>query len=111
MLALMAFACSRSSSGGVPMDASPGGLDGDLEGGGVEGGGDDGGAPDSSDGAAQGQPITAPDRVWTWVPFPNAFCADGAPTGIGVNLASGSTRVLILPRGGRRLLITWGSRT
>jgi hypothetical protein len=47
-----------------------------------------------------GMPITAPDSTWTWVPFDNAFCADGSSTGIGVNLSSTSTRVLIYLEGG-----------
>jgi hypothetical protein len=45
--------------------------------------------------ALPGQPITAPERTWTWVPFPNAFCGNGTATGIGVNIARGSTRVLL----------------
>jgi hypothetical protein len=47
-----------------------------------------------------GQPITAPDSTWTWVPFPDAFCGDGSTTGIGVNLTKASTRVLLYLEGG-----------
>ena len=56
----------------------------------------DGGAIDATPGMA----ITAPDQTWTWVPFENAFCADGSATGIGVNLSSASSRVLIYFEGG-----------
>jgi hypothetical protein len=47
-----------------------------------------------------GQSITATDETWTWVPFDNAFCGNGSPTGIGVNLSSKSSRVLIYLEGG-----------
>ncbi len=47
-----------------------------------------------------GMPITATDSTWTWVPFPNAFCGDGSPTGIGVNLSTQSSRVLLYLEGG-----------
>jgi hypothetical protein len=62
-------------------------------------------ASSSSSGGAggsfpKGMPIDAPDSAWTWVPFDNAFCGNGAPTGIGVNLSKGSTRVLIYMEGG-----------
>ncbi len=47
-----------------------------------------------------GQPITAPADTWTWVPFDNAFCANGKSTGIGVNLSSTGSRALIYFEGG-----------
>ncbi len=47
-----------------------------------------------------GAPITATPQQWTWVPFADAFCANGTTTGIGVNLSSASTRVLIYLEGG-----------
>jgi Pectinacetylesterase len=66
-----------------------------------------GGAGAGGDGAGgtggqftPGQPITATDQEWTWVPFDNAFCANGKSTGIGVNLSSASSRVLIYLEGG-----------
>lgn len=90
-LSLFAFlglaACSSTSPGtGLPSSTSSSGT-----------GGDDGGTGDTDGGAggAAPTPITAPDDTWTWVPFDNAFCADGTSTGIGVNLNSSSTRVLI----------------
>ncbi|MDP9037598.1 MAG: pectinacetylesterase family protein [Myxococcota bacterium] len=57
-------------------------------------------APDGLSTAAQGQPIDAPDGRWTWVPFPDAFCANGTTTGLGVNLRRTSPRVLIYLQGG-----------
>lgn len=47
-----------------------------------------------------GEPIDAPADTWTWVPFPETHCADGSPTGIGVNLHPGATRVLLYLEGG-----------
>jgi len=47
-----------------------------------------------------GKPITATASQWTWVPFDNAFCANGSTTGIGVNLSSTSSRVLLYLEGG-----------
>src|SRR5271154_3071426 len=44
--------------------------------------------------------ITAPDDAWTWVPFDNAFCGNGSTVGIGVNLSTTSTRVLLYLEGG-----------
>lgn len=47
-----------------------------------------------------GEPITAPDRTWTFVPFDDAFCMDGSTTGIGVNLNPASDLVVIYLEGG-----------
>jgi len=48
-----------------------------------------------------GQPITAPAEQWTWVPFDNAFCGNGSPTGIGVNMSSDpNARLLFYFEGG-----------
>jgi hypothetical protein len=49
---------------------------------------------------ATGEPITAEPRTWTWVPFDDAFCMDGSPTGVGVSLAPESDRVMIFLQGG-----------
>src|SRR5262249_16786869 len=51
-------------------------------------------------GTPVGTPISAPMEQWTWVPFDNAFCANGTPTGIGVNLTDKSKRVMIYLQGG-----------
>src|SRR5262249_24982242 len=45
-------------------------------------------------------PITAEREVWTWVPFDDAFCADGNPTGLAVNLTDRSKNALIFLMGG-----------
>jgi hypothetical protein len=45
-------------------------------------------------------PIAAPAEQWTWVPFAGAQCANGSATGIGVNLTSRGTRVLVFLMGG-----------
>ncbi|WP_437852784.1 hypothetical protein [Sorangium sp. So ce363] len=37
---------------------------------------------------------------WTWVPFSNAFCANGDAAGIGVNLTGKSKRVVVYLEGG-----------
>ncbi len=64
----------------------------------------DGGADLSSGGADSGftlgTAITAADQTWTWVPFSDALCANGAATGLAVNLSSKSSRVLIYLEGG-----------
>ncbi len=55
-------------------------------------------APDT---AAMGPlPITAPPDTWTWVPFSDAFCANGKSTGIGLRPSSKSTDLLIFFKGG-----------
>src|SRR5262245_8798339 len=63
-----------------------------------------GGATASSSGSGGGiplgMPITAPPEQWTWVPFDNAFCANGSTTGIGVNLTDKSKRVIVYFEGG-----------
>ena len=48
-----------------------------------------------------GAPLTAPANTWTWVDFPEALCANGTSTGLGVNLSStAGSRVLIYLEGG-----------
>lgn len=46
------------------------------------------------------QPITAPARTWTWVPFEDARCQDNSTAGISVNLNPASSRLLIVLSGG-----------
>ncbi len=46
------------------------------------------------------EPLEAPPRQWTWVDIEGARCANGAPTGIGVNLVPESPDVLIFLQGG-----------
>lgn len=45
-------------------------------------------------------PAAAPYDAWTFVPTPDARCADGSPTGFAVSPHLGSDRLLILVRGG-----------
>jgi len=45
-------------------------------------------------------PIAASTGQWTWVGFPASVCGNGAPTGIGVNLATRSTDVVVYLQGG-----------
>lgn len=44
--------------------------------------------------------IVAPNETWTWVPVDGMQCADGSPTGIGVNLTDRSDRVMVFLQGG-----------
>lgn len=81
-------AAGASSAGG-----SGGGSGGATAAGGNAAGGSGGSGP-------LGVPIAAPEGVWTWVPFPDAVCANGQTTGIGVNLAKPGARVLIYLEGG-----------
>jgi hypothetical protein len=54
----------------------------------------DAGTPDA------GMPIVAPVETWTWAGFPDSACGNGMPTGIGVNVSTRSTDVLIYLMGG-----------
>jgi Pectinacetylesterase len=47
-----------------------------------------------------GAPIEAPHESWTFVPVPDAHCANGSSTGMAVNLTNRSKRVLIFLAGG-----------
>jgi hypothetical protein len=44
--------------------------------------------------------ITAPPLTWTWVDFNDCFCMEGTTTGIGINLNTNSTGLLIFLLGG-----------
>lgn len=63
-----------------------------------DGGGGAGGG--SGVDAATSGPIAATAGTWTWVSFPDAVCADGSTTGIGVNLGAANARPLIFMEGG-----------
>lgn len=45
-------------------------------------------------------PIVAAERHWTFISFPEAKCANGTSTGIGVNLAPQSDEVVLYLQGG-----------
>jgi len=122
VLALAGSACGdspaldeSSSSGGAA--GAGAGATGSGEGGvgasgaGASGGSDSGGAVIGGSGSVGGssgvggagpqlgEPIVAPAGVWTWVDFDDAFCANGVPTGLGINPGS-SDLVLIYMMGG-----------
>jgi hypothetical protein len=45
-------------------------------------------------------PLQAPADTWTWIDIPGTQCADGSPTGLGINLHPGATRLFIYLEGG-----------
>ena len=47
-----------------------------------------------------GAPITAPPNQWTWVDVPGSLCANGTPTGFGINPAADPTTLLLFLQGG-----------
>jgi hypothetical protein len=47
-----------------------------------------------------GAALTAPDKTWTYVDFPDTVCRDGTPAGLGLSLNSASTKVMIFLQGG-----------
>lgn len=119
--ALLAPALAWSCGGGGDVDPTPNGGDGGAitgAGGGSTTGittssitttttsttntGGSGGAPFTCPPTppVQGPPVSAPSGVWTWVPFPEAKCRDGASTGIGVRLNPNSKKVFIYLEGG-----------
>jgi hypothetical protein len=99
VLVLLLAACGGSSHNGAAVGPGPGdGGSGSSDG---EGDSGEGGSIEIEAGAfAPGAPITATPGQWTWVPFPNAVCGNGSATGLGVNLSSTATRVLIYLEGG-----------
>lgn len=44
--------------------------------------------------------IDVPANTWTWVPFADAYCANGSTTGIGVNPGPPGGRLLVFLMGG-----------
>jgi hypothetical protein len=45
-------------------------------------------------------PISAPSETWSWVAFPGSACGNGSSTGLGVNLTSRSSDVVVYFQGG-----------
>jgi hypothetical protein len=87
------------ASGNPPQSTVDGGTSGEgAAGDASSGGGTSGVGPDG--GFVPGAPISAPAGQWTWIPFDNAFCGNGAATGIGINPSTTGTRVLIYLEGG-----------
>lgn len=60
----------------------------------------DGGSAERDGGTTVGEPIEAPFDTWTWVDVPDSRCMNDTPTGFGVNIHEGATRVLIFMMGG-----------
>jgi hypothetical protein len=60
--------------------------------------GPDASTPDA--GVMEPSPITGDHEQWTWIPFDDAFCADGKPTGLAVNLTDRSPNAVIFLMGG-----------
>lgn len=51
--------------------------------------------------ASSAAPLVAPaNETWTWVDVPGTACANGAPTGVGVNFTGKSNDVLVFLEGG-----------
>lgn len=46
------------------------------------------------------EPLQAEPETWTWVPIEGTKCADGSPTGLGLNLKPGATQLFIYLEGG-----------
>jgi hypothetical protein len=103
VIASLACGSPASSNGGVTSGNDAGRPDTSTTDGAAAG---DGGAPHDAglgtgdSGFVPGMPITATPNQWTWVPFDNAFCANGTATGIGINPSASGTRVLIYLEGG-----------
>jgi hypothetical protein len=89
------LACGLAACGG----SSPASIDGAPGDGAADAPGPDAPAP---------QPITAPPETWTFVPIDGMQCADGSPTGVGVNLTSKSDDVMVFFEGGGAC---WDTRT
>lgn len=99
-------ACDGGAETGTGGDGGSGGEGGtSSNGGGGASAGGTGGAgggttTTGTGGGSAGQPIDTPKEQWTWVPFDDAFCANGAPTGIGANITDKSKKVVIYLMGG-----------
>lgn len=47
-----------------------------------------------------GAPINAPDKMWTWIDFPDTKCRDGSMAGIGIRRNAASQDLMIFLEGG-----------
>jgi hypothetical protein len=98
--AILCFAGGCGSSGAVTGAAGSGAASSSASGSGGStgsgGGSPDGGLPE----IALGQPIQAPDGVWTDVPFPEGYCRDGTAAHLMVHLNSASQKFAIYLEGG-----------
>jgi hypothetical protein len=71
-----------------------------VSGGGAGGSGGAAGSSTSMPDIKLGMPISAPDGVWTYVPFPDAYCRDGSAAHVMVHLNSASKKTVIYEEGG-----------
>jgi hypothetical protein len=85
--------CAGSQPGTGSPDAGAGEHEGPEDGGPADAGPADAGPADAGQ---TGTPIVAPMNTWTWVPFSNAFCGNGATVGIGVNPAGAANAPVLL---------------
>ena len=100
LTSLFTFLALAACSGGPNADASGAGGDTSSTASGQSSSHASSSSSGGGGGIPVGMPISAPMEQWTWVPFDDAFCANGTPTGIGVNLTDKSKRVLIYLQGG-----------
>lgn len=106
IVALAVAGCSEDTSSTRPTGAGGSGAAGaggsGTGGSGAAGGGGSGatGGGGGGGGIELGEPIVAPNETWTWVPFDDAVCGNGEPTGIGVNLTDKSKNAIIFMMGG-----------
>lgn len=105
MVCVAAWGCTPSggtvdtttgSGGSTNTSSSTSGLGGGTSTGTGTGGAVDAGPPEIT----PGTPITAPNGVWTNVPFPEGYCRDGTPAHLMVHLNSSSKKVAIYLEGG-----------
>jgi hypothetical protein len=94
---LLLAACG---GGAATAGTSAGGDGGSIADGGGGGGDTASSSSSGSGGEPAAKPIDAPAEQWTWVPFDDAFCANGTPTGIGANITDKSNKVVIYLMGG-----------
>lgn len=84
-------------------DRSDGGADSPVEGSADAGepmGMDASSGPNLPPFETTGEPLSAPDRRWTYVDFPDTKCRDGSSAGLGLSLNPASKKVMIYLEGG-----------
>lgn len=57
-------------------------------------------APEPPEGGLAAEAVEAPVNRWTWVDVPASRCANGTPTGFGINRAPDSDTVVLFLQGG-----------
>lgn len=103
LLAAAPYGCAGDDDGAVQTESATtdDGSSSSTTSDGTSSSSDTGEAPTTgTDGGTTGAPIEAPAETWTWVPFADAFCANGESTGIAVNLSDKSDRVVVYLEGG-----------